>query len=54
MHGMYNFKVKEDELGGACSTHSSGLGPEAGSCEHTNEPLGSIEFGESRDYLRDC
>jgi hypothetical protein len=26
----------------------------AGSCEHGNEPLGSIKGGEFRDQLSDC
>jgi hypothetical protein len=31
----------------------SGQGPEAGCCEHGNEPPGSIEGGEF-DWLSDC
>jgi hypothetical protein len=29
----------------------SGYGPVAGSCEHGNEPSGSIKVGEFLDYL---
>jgi hypothetical protein len=32
----------------------SGQGLVAGSCEHGNEPSGSIKGGEFLHYLRDC
>jgi len=40
---------------GRCGLDSSVLvqGPVVGSCEHGNEPLGSIKGGELRDYLSD-
>jgi hypothetical protein len=32
--------------------HGSGKGPVAGSCEHDNDPLGSIKGGEFFDEMR--
>jgi hypothetical protein len=37
-------------LDGSCS----GQRQVAGSCEHSSEPLGSIQCGEFLDELRDC
>jgi len=40
---------------GRCGLDASGSGqePEAGSCEHGNEPLGSMKGGEFLDGLSD-
>jgi hypothetical protein len=40
---------------GSCGLESSGSGqgPVAGSCEHSNEPLGSIKGEEFLDKLSD-
>jgi hypothetical protein len=40
---------------GKCGLDSSGTGcgPVAGSCEHDNEPSGSIKAEEFLDYLSD-
>jgi hypothetical protein len=39
---------------GGLDSSGSGYGPMAASCEHGNEPLGSIKSGEFLDWLSDC
>jgi hypothetical protein len=41
-----NIKTDLRDIGWGCGLDSYGSGPVAGSCEHGNEPLHSIEFLE--------
>jgi hypothetical protein len=51
-----NIKMDNKEIvleGGGINSFGSGQGPLAGSCEHGNEPSGSIKGEKFVGYLRD-